>query len=110
MPQIPAGDDSYARVCPKYKLSERERLTNFEHRTVKDTVMPFSEPIHGVDGRQITEAFVPKHTPILVGIRACNRNKALWGEDALEWKPERWLSPLPESVTEAKIPGVYSNL
>ena len=46
------------------------------------------------------------HIPIL----AINRSKAIWGEDALEWKPERWLAPLPGAVTEAKIPGVYSNL
>ena len=34
----------------------------------------------------------------------------MWGEDALEWKPERWLAPLPSTVADAKIPGVYSNL
>lgn len=52
---------------------------------------------------------VPKGTTILISILSGNRNKDLWGEDALEWKPERWLSPLPNSVTEARIPGVYSN-
>ena len=41
---------------------------------------------------------------------ALNRSKAIWGEDAEEWKPERWLSPLPESVAEAKVPRIYSNL
>lgn len=56
------------------------------------------------------EVPVPKHTTILLGIRACNRSEAIWGEDALEWNPERWLSPLPESVTTAHVPGVYSNL
>ncbi|KAJ3478664.1 hypothetical protein NLI96_g9603 [Meripilus lineatus] len=44
------------------------------------------------------------------GILESNRNKAIWGEDALEWKPERWLSPLPGTIAEARIPGVYSNL
>ena len=56
------------------------------------------------------EIIVPRNTPIMVGIRACNRNKALWGEDALQWKPERWLRPLPESVVDAHVPGVYSHL
>lgn len=32
-----------------------------------------------------------------------------WGEDALEWKPERWLKPLPRAVEDAWIPGIYSN-
>lgn len=39
-----------------------------------------------------------------------NRNKALWGEDADEWKPERWLLPLPKTLEDAHIPGVYSHL
>ena len=54
--------------------------------------------------------FVPKGTAIGIGMLSANQHKALWGEDALEWKPERWLEPLPESVTSAKMPGVYSNL
>ncbi|KAH9885121.1 cytochrome P450 [Cubamyces lactineus] len=78
--------------------------------TRQDTVLPLSEPIIGVDGSQISEIVVPKDTTLLVGIHACNRNKAIWGEDAMEWKPERWLSPLPETVMEAKIPGIYSHL
>ncbi|TBU52591.1 hypothetical protein BD310DRAFT_831896 [Dichomitus squalens] len=32
------------------------------------------------------------------------------GDDAYEWKPERWLGPLPETVERAAIPGVYSHL
>lgn len=36
--------------------------------------------------------------------------KELWGEDADEWKPERWLSPLPDAVLNANIPGVFPNL
>ena len=53
---------------------------------------------------------VPEGTKVFVGIAAVNKDKSLWGEDALEWKPDRWLSPLPESVTQAHIPGVYSNM
>lgn len=53
---------------------------------------------------------VPKGTTIYIGIRASNLDKRIWGEDALEFKPERWMSPLPSTVTEARIPGVYSNL
>ncbi|CDO71925.1 hypothetical protein BN946_scf184940.g72 [Trametes cinnabarina] len=41
---------------------------------------------------------------------ACNCNKELWGEDAYEWRPERWLEPLPRALEDAHIPGVYSHL
>ena len=79
-------------------------------RIRQDVVMPLSNPIRGVDGTMIHEIFVPKDTTVVIGILALNRSKAIWGEDAEEWKPERWLSPLPESVAEAKVPGIYSNL
>lgn len=72
--------------------------------------MPLTWPIRGVDGKMIHEIFVPKGTNVFTSISASNQNKAIWGEDALKWKPERWLSPLPEAVSAAHIPGVYSNL
>jgi len=36
-----------------------------------------------------------------------NQLKALWGEDASEFKPERW-DHIPEAVTS--MPGVWGNL
>ncbi|OCH84539.1 cytochrome P450 monooxygenase [Obba rivulosa] len=78
--------------------------------TRKDAIMPLSEPIRGVDGAIMSEIHVPKGTVIQIGVHGSNWNKALWGEDALEWKPERWLAPLPAALEEARIPGVYSHL
>ncbi|KAI0754308.1 cytochrome P450 [Daedaleopsis nitida] len=76
----------------------------------KAIVLPLSRPIKGVDGSMINEIVVPKDTTVAIGILSANRNKAMWGEDAMDWKPERWLGPLPDTVMDAKIPGVYSNL
>ncbi|KAE9402311.1 cytochrome P450 [Gymnopus androsaceus JB14] len=50
---------------------------------------------------------VNKHDIISVPIQAINKSKDLWGEDAGEFKPERWASP-PERVKS--IPGLYSNI
>ncbi|KAF8703655.1 cytochrome p450, partial [Rhizoctonia solani] len=33
-----------------------------------------------------------------------------WGDDAEEFRPERWLNPLPQSVSKGGIPGVYSSM
>ncbi|OBZ67576.1 hypothetical protein A0H81_12405 [Grifola frondosa] len=96
-------------VC-RETLRLRAPATFVFRETRKDIVMPLLEPIRGVDGSIINEIPVPKNTGIVVGVLASNCNKAVWGDDALEWKPERWLSPLPETVSEAHIPGVYSNL
>ncbi|KAI5895540.1 cytochrome P450 [Schizophyllum commune H4-8] len=79
-------------------------------KTVKDAILPFGKPVMGVDGRELTEVYVPAGTPIIISIINANRSKDMWGADALEWKPERWLAPLPQSVADAHMPGVYSNL
>ncbi|KAK7466266.1 hypothetical protein VKT23_004994 [Stygiomarasmius scandens] len=78
--------------------------------TRQDTVLPFSTPVRGLDGTLMKEVVIPNNTNVIVSILNSNRNPAVWGPDADEWKPERWLSPLPESVTDARIPGVYSHL
>ena len=79
-------------------------------RAQRDMVLPLSEPIRGLDGTLMSEIPVPKGTVIHVGVLGSNMNRRTWGDDAWEWKPERWLAPLPEAVAEAHIPGVYSNL
>ena len=67
-------------------------------------------PIEGADGTVISEIAVPKGTPIFTNFTACNLAKNIWGNDAREWKPERWLAPLPDTVMKAQMPGIYSNL
>ncbi|KAH9841449.1 cytochrome P450 [Rhodofomes roseus] len=76
----------------------------------QDTILPLSEPIYTTDGTRMDEIPVVKGSQVMLGFLGCNTSKAVWGEDAHEWKPERWLSPFPSSVTEARIPGVYSNI
>ena len=72
-------------------------------------ILPLSEPVRGLDGKLMTEVPIPKGTTVFVGVMSSNTNKALWGEDAYEWKPERW-SALPSALEEARVPGVYSHL
>ena len=79
-------------------------------RATRDSVLPFSNPVRGRNGKEMHEVVVPKGTVVLTHYQASNSDPALWGEDAEEWKPERWLAPLPGAVEEARIPGVYSNL
>ncbi|KAI0782963.1 cytochrome P450 [Abortiporus biennis] len=78
--------------------------------TVEDTVMPLSESIIGIDGTTMKEIPIPKGTKVFVGVSASNQNTGLWGEDAKEWKPERWMENLPTDLVEARLPGVYAHL
>jgi cytochrome P450 len=77
--------------------------------TRSDAILPLSTPIHDVNGRKVHEVFVPANTDVFVQIHHLNRDPSIWGSDAAEWKPERWLAPLPESVANANIQGIYAN-
>lgn len=90
--------------------------------------MPLSVPIKGNDGIETTKIYVPKGCTIGISIigesesiitsmcdcwphySGANRNTAVWGPDALEWKPERWSTDLPNSVSSLPSAGIFSNL
>ncbi|KAF8962739.1 cytochrome P450 [Flammula alnicola] len=84
---------------------------SFVSRTTRqDVVLPLSKPIKGIDGQEIHEIPIPNNTNVVVGILEANRNPDIWGPDSHEWKPERWLNPLPDTVAAAHVPGIYSHL
>ncbi|KAI3608726.1 cytochrome p450 [Moniliophthora roreri] len=85
-------------------------VSKLSRTTRQDTILPLSVPIKGKDGSIITEIPIMKNTEIQISIMNLNRNPALWGEDANEWNPGRWLKPLLKTVTDANLPGVYPNL
>ncbi|KAF5375312.1 hypothetical protein D9757_009677 [Collybiopsis confluens] len=98
-------DISYQDLVNLPYLDAICRETLPPRRAKKDGVLPLHKPVLGLDGTQMHEIAVPKGTSILVSIFNANRNTDLWGKDANEWKPERWLSSLPSAVTDAPIPG-----
>jgi len=73
----------------------------------KDDVLPLSKPIVGVSGKVYKELPIPAGTRVMISTVAYNVNKDVWGPDAYEFRPERWLNvrEKPESPV-----GVYGNL
>ncbi|KAJ9659639.1 hypothetical protein H2198_003053 [Neophaeococcomyces mojaviensis] len=65
------------RLYPSVPINSR--------RAVKDTSIPLGG---GPDGTE--PVFVPKGTQVDYSVHVMHRRKDLWGEDALEFKPERW--------------------
>ncbi|CUA76607.1 Cytokinin hydroxylase [Rhizoctonia solani] len=102
LPYLDALCRETLRLFPPAPVLEREAL--------KDWVVPLRYPLKGKDGSTITEIKVRKGTRIYVGLRQANRCKETWGQDADEFKPERWLTDLPSSVADAKTAGVYSSM
>ncbi|KAF9043230.1 cytochrome P450 [Panaeolus papilionaceus] len=85
-------------------------ISTMMRHTLQDTILPLSTPITGVDGTPMDTIHIPKGTSLILGLLASNRNTELWGVDAHEWNPDRWLSPLPEELLKAHLPGIYANL
>ncbi|KAI0720838.1 cytochrome P450 [Cerioporus squamosus] len=75
----------------------------------EDVVLPLSSPVTGVDGTQIRDLFLPAGTLVWPNVFWVNRDPEIWGADAAEWKPERWLGPLSEKLVEAHIPSVFAH-
>ncbi|KAI0045156.1 cytochrome P450 [Auriscalpium vulgare] len=80
---------------------------NTERIATEDTVVPLGQPFVDRQGNRRFEYAARKGDKFLIPIRAINRSKELWGEDAEEFRPERW-DNVPESVQA--IPSVYSNI
>ncbi|KAG2062423.1 cytochrome P450 [Suillus decipiens] len=75
------------------------------------TSIPLQFPVRSVSGEEINTISVAKHQAIIMSIVAANHNQAVWGEDASEWKPERWLNSTQAGVKDGvRYPGVYSSM
>ncbi|KAF9235250.1 cytochrome P450 [Melanogaster broomeanus] len=75
----------------------------------RDDVLPLSQPITTESGDVLKEVPVPKGTRIVASLAAYNRITELWGEDAHEFNPDRWLEGIANGQKQVPI-GVYSNL
>ncbi|TBU48058.1 cytochrome P450 [Dichomitus squalens] len=110
--------------------------TNLLNRTAtKDATLPLEFPVRSTSGRLLHAIHVPTGTNILMDLLGANRNREVWGEDAAEWRPERWLGAsrnrygsgsldlafgeeAPERVMDAtpgskrgiRYPGVYASM
>ena len=79
--------------------------------TSEDITLPLAWPVRSADGKRKIDAIpLKKGTDIITSIVHANQSTRIWGPDAKEWNPERWLFPLPESVAKAHMPGVYASM
>jgi cytochrome P450 len=60
-------------------------------KAVKDDVLPLATPVTLPDGTRADRLPIAKGTVVVAPIAAANRMVSVWGPDAHEFKPERWL-------------------
>ncbi|KAH7913655.1 hypothetical protein BJ138DRAFT_1099339 [Hygrophoropsis aurantiaca] len=105
-------------VKDHYIYGENPRWYSDHHRRQRKMMNPVFSTNHMRNMVPVFQEITNSHSrkepnasldpTILISILNANRNREIWGEDTLEWKPKRWLSPLLKTVTDADIPGVYS--
>ncbi|KAG0691804.1 cytochrome P450, partial [Suillus ampliporus] len=67
-------------------------ISEFLRLAVADDVIPLSEPVRTASGEMTDSICVAKGTLITIPAGAINRSFAIWGPDAKEFKPDRWLA------------------
>ncbi|KIK68810.1 hypothetical protein GYMLUDRAFT_36303 [Collybiopsis luxurians FD-317 M1] len=73
----------------------------------KDDVIPLGQPFVDTKGVQRDHVEIRKGQTLFINILGLNRDKTLWGEDSMEFNPDRW-DNLPEAVSA--IPGVWGHM
>ncbi|KAI0650938.1 cytochrome P450 [Trametes meyenii] len=73
----------------------------------RDDVLPVTAPFVDRHGNTQTEVRIAKGNRIVVPIAALNRLKSVWGDDAAEFKPERWEHPPAEA---SNLPGIWAHI
>ncbi|KAG1729407.1 cytochrome P450 [Suillus lakei] len=84
LPYLDAVVHEILRLHPAVSLFNRCART--------DDVIPLSEPVCNASGEMTDSISIGKGSLMVISIRAINRSSAIWGPDAKEFKPDRWLT------------------
>ncbi|KAJ7768869.1 cytochrome P450 [Mycena metata] len=99
MPLLNAFIKETLRVYPAGALQER--------MAIQDTAIPLTGAVKTSTGELITEIIVRKGQVVSMAIASYHRLETLWGEDAHEFRPSRWLDG---TAYQGQALGPYANL
>lgn len=72
-----------------------------------DDVIPLMTPITTTSGKVLDRVPVAKGTILILSVAGYNMLKEVWGDDAMDFNPGRWLIPKKKNIPTL---GVYGNL
>lgn len=102
------------------EFSFPQKLTIRLARCTKETSIPYVRHEDRLESSpQLTSVTIPKGTILFLSISGYNRMESVWGPDAKEWNPERWiiseaegesLTRQPPYSSTVKVPGAFNGL
>lgn len=105
----PADLDSmvYTQAALKESMRLHPIVWMLRRIAERDDVIPLAFPITTRSGEKVSSIPVGKGTPIDILIGAYNRLPEIWGQDADEWNPDRFLNIDKTKQTNV---GLFANL
>nr|ADN06378.1 PAH-inducible cytochrome P450 monooxygenase PC-PAH 4 [Phanerodontia chrysosporium] len=97
----------YLQAAIKETLRYHPIAFHLNRMASQDDVLPLAYPVMTTAGEKVTEIPVRKGQAIMPNLAAYNRIPEIWGADAHEWNPMRYI----ENRTDAQVRvGMYANL
>jgi cytochrome P450 len=75
-------------------------VSDTPRRAIHDDVIPLSTPVTLPDGTSTDRVFIERGQTVVVPLAAVNRSRAFWGEDAKEFRPQRWIDGVSGKAQE----------
>ncbi|KAF8906659.1 cytochrome P450 [Mucidula mucida] len=82
-------------------------VTRVVRVATQDDIIPVSKPFWDVEGSMTDYIHIGQGDMVVIPIHVMNTDPAIWGDDAEEFKPERWDR---NNELTSRIPGVWGNL
>ncbi|KAL5512215.1 hypothetical protein ACEPAG_3500 [Sanghuangporus baumii] len=102
LPYLDAVTRETLRLHPP--LSQTGRVAKY------DDIIPLSTPITTKSGKQVDHIAIAQGSAVFVPIRAINRSEEVWGPDAKEFNPERWMDNESGLTSKAKEVQGYHHI
>ncbi|KAJ7434801.1 cytochrome P450 [Mycena galericulata] len=112
----PSNDDLTSLALPYLDAVVREALRlhpilNESPRVaLEDDILPLLNPVRTASGALIDKIPIRKGTVLTTSLYYTNTAKSIWGADAAEFNPERWLDGKDVPVYAKEYPGYHHTM
>ena len=106
-------NDPYLDACVRECLRLHSPITSTMRVAAHADIIPVSSPFRDRDGRMCDHVRVNEGDIVTIPIQAIQKAALAWGDDAEEFRPERWLERDDaggERVGERRVQGLWGGI